>query len=114
MGERMKCVTTPKTGVTRGDANTSENRCVTTPTPKGGWGGGEAASPVPGGGDAIQTNEAAMLAPDEPEIDRETRTPRKKILGLVQFCIEQARLEREWAEALEANNINHNGTEAEQ
>ena len=46
MGDRMMCVTTPKTGVTQGDANTHENRCVTTTTPKGGWGGGDAASPV--------------------------------------------------------------------
>jgi len=46
MGNRMMCVTTPKTWVTQGDANTHENRCVTTTTPKGGWGGGDAASPV--------------------------------------------------------------------
>lgn len=46
MGNRMMCVTTPKTGVMQGDANTYENRCVTTTTPKGGRGGGDAASPV--------------------------------------------------------------------
>jgi hypothetical protein len=46
MGNRMMCVTTLKTGVMQGDANTHENRCVTTTTPKGGWGGGDAASPV--------------------------------------------------------------------
>jgi hypothetical protein len=46
MGNRMKCVTTTKTVVMQGDANTNENRCVTTTTPKGGVGGGDAASPV--------------------------------------------------------------------
>ena len=46
MGKHMMCVTTPKTGVTQGDATTPENRCVTTTTPKGGVGGGDAASPV--------------------------------------------------------------------
>ncbi len=47
MGNRMMCVTTPRAGVTQGDANTPNYRCVTTPTPKGGVGGGDAASPVP-------------------------------------------------------------------
>lgn len=46
MGNRMMCVTTPKTEVMRGDASSLENRCVTTTTPKGGWGGGDGASPV--------------------------------------------------------------------
>ena len=46
MGNRMMCVTTPKSGVTQGDANTLINRCVTTTTPYGGGGGGDAASPV--------------------------------------------------------------------
>lgn len=48
MGNRMMCVTTLKTGAMLGDATTHENRCVTTTTPKGGWGGGDAASPVLG------------------------------------------------------------------
>lgn len=46
MGNRVMCVTTPKTRVMQGDANTPQNICVTTTTPKGGWGGGDAASPV--------------------------------------------------------------------
>lgn len=48
MGDGMRCVTTTERGVTQGDATTPNNRCVTTTTPKGGWGGGEAASPVHG------------------------------------------------------------------
>jgi hypothetical protein len=36
MGYRLICVTTPESGVTRGDANTPKSRCVTTTTPKGG------------------------------------------------------------------------------
>jgi len=38
MGDGMNCVTTPKTGVTHGDATTPQNRCVTTPPPTGGVG----------------------------------------------------------------------------
>ncbi len=36
MGNCMTCVTTPKSRVTQGDANTPKNRCVTTATPIGG------------------------------------------------------------------------------
>lgn len=46
MGNRIVCITTTKREVMQGDAKTHQNRCVTTTTPKGGWGGGEAASPV--------------------------------------------------------------------
>lgn len=39
MGKRVMCITTLKTVVMQGDANTTENRCITTPPLKGrGWG----------------------------------------------------------------------------
>lgn len=47
MGDRIVCVTATKREVMQGDAKNHENRCFTTTTPKGGgWGGGEAESPV--------------------------------------------------------------------
>ncbi|WP_172330005.1 hypothetical protein [Mangrovicoccus sp. HB161399] len=35
MGDRMKCITTPKTMVMQGDAKPLQNRCCTTTPPKG-------------------------------------------------------------------------------
>jgi hypothetical protein len=52
MGNGLKRVTTPETQVTQGDANTLQIGCVTTPTPKGGVGGGDALATIGRGGDA--------------------------------------------------------------
>lgn len=46
MGKPMSATPTPESMVWQGGANTLENRCPTTTAPKGGWGGGDAASPV--------------------------------------------------------------------
>lgn len=47
MGNRMNCVTTPKSTVTQGDANHLQNSASPPPPPTGGGGGGGATQLSP-------------------------------------------------------------------
>ena len=58
MGNRMTCVTTLKTGVTQGDANTLKTGASPPPPPKGGGGWWWCPAPVAWGGDANRSFKA--------------------------------------------------------